>query len=193
MSDDFFGTPDTAGIPMDGPQDMDALFERQVSMDDVRRVEADSLRPVGTYITQGLAMQHEVEGELGYNGEPNPRKGRSVFRFYGPATLTVADEKQSLALKAPIGQEIKGYFTMRISPDRFNWDDGSPDTQTKLWAQAVKACSVAYGESPKSVRQVVEYVRDYPVRLRVIQKNTKEDSTGAPRNDVVALSPVKEG
>lgn len=186
---DFFG--DT---PADPSMDltMDDLFMVQaVKHDEVRQTEADSLRPVGTYTTTRLTMVHDVEGPVDYHGNPNPRKGRSVFRFYGAAVLT-ADEKTAPALKVAVGTELKGFFTFRISPDRFNWDDGSPDTQTKLWAMAVKAYSAAFQQKPSTVRQVVEYLRDYPIRLRVIQKNTKEDAKGEPRNDVVAISAVRE-
>ena len=169
---------------------MDDLYEQQINYDDVRRTEADALRPVGTYTTGQLSMVKEVEGELDYSGNPNPRKGREVLRYFGPATL-VADEKTAPTLNVAVGTEIKGFFTFRMSSQRYNWDDGSPDTQSKLWTQAVKAYSVAYGEKATSVGQVADFVRDTPVRIRVIQKNTKEDSKGEPRNDVVAVSAVK--
>ena len=169
----------------------DDLYEQQINYDDVRRTEADALRPVGTYTTTGqLSMVKEVEGELDYSGNPNPRKGREVLRYFGPATL-VADEKTAPTLNVAVGTEIKGFFTFRMSSQRYNWNDGSPDTQSKLWAQAVKAYSVAYGEKASSVGQVADFVRDVPVRIRVIQKNIKEDSKGEPRNDVVAISAVK--
>ena len=169
---------------------MDDLFEQQIDHEDVRRTEADALRPVGTYTTGKLMMVREVEGELDYNGNPNPRKGRTVFRYFGPASLVVT-EKTAPTLNVVVGTEIKGFFTLRVSPERYNWDDGSPDTQSKLWVQAVKAYSVAYGERATSVGQVVEFLREGPVRIRVIQKNIKEDSKGEPRNDVVAVSAVK--
>ena len=190
--DDNAQTPGVAGGSVDALPNMDALFDQQVSDEDMRRIDADSLRPVGTYVTEKLTMVFETEGPLDYAGNPNPRKGRSVFRFFGPATMVVG-EREAAALKATVGTKITGYFTVRISPDRYNWDDGSPDTQTKLWGMAVKAYKLAAGKATCSVREVVEYVRDYPVRLRVIQKNVKEDSTGQPRNDVVAISAVREG
>ena len=177
---------DTGAMP-----DMDVMFGRHLDMDDVRRTQADSLKPVGTYITSTLTLAPEVEGPLDYNGNPNPRKGRVVFRYYGPAVLT-ATEKTAPALKVAVGTEIKGYFTFRISPDRFNWEDGSPDTQSKLWSQAVKAYQAAYKSDPTNHGQVAHFLRDYPVRLRVIQKNTKEDAKGEPRNDIVAISAVSE-
>ena len=171
--------------------DMDSLFTQQVDQDQVRKIEADSLKPVGTYTTAGLTMVAEREGPLDYQGNPNPRKGRPVFRYFG-AGVMVVDEKTAAATKAAVGTEVKGFFTVRISPERHSWDDGSPDTQSRLWVQAVKAYQVATKDTTPSVGQVVEFLRDYPVRLRVIQKNTGEDAKGQPRNDVVAISAVKE-
>ena len=193
MTNDFFDNPPDShqSSPAGTMPDMDAMFERVVDQDVVRKIEADSLRPVGTYTTETLTLNVDIEGELDYNGNPNPRKGRTVFRYNGKATMIV-DEKNAPSLELPPGTLVSGYFTVRMSPDRYNWDDGSPDTQSKLWANAVKAYKLAVGHATPSVRQVVDYVRDYPVRLRVIQKNTKEDAKGEPRNDVVAISAVRE-
>lgn len=191
MSNEFFEVPTETPVSHQGIPDMDALFEKSIDMDSVRQTEADALKPVGTYTTTSLTLEAEMEGPLDYNGNPNPRKGRTVFRYYGPAVMVVT-EKMAPALKAVVGTEIKGYFTFRMSPDRFSWDNGSPDTQSRLWTQAVKAYKAAYQSDPSTDGQVARFIRDYPVRLRVIQKNTKEDSKGEPRNDIVAISAVCE-
>ena len=57
MSEDFFSgeqptlTPGDVGTVPAADLSMDALFEKAVDMDDVRKTEADALRPVGTYLT----------------------------------------------------------------------------------------------------------------------------------------------
>ena len=65
-----------------------------------------------------------------------------------------------------------------------------------MWMQAVTAYKVAYGQEPGSKGDVLAYLRDYPIRLRVGQYNVPKEGgpepTGEPGNTIYAISAVRE-
>ena len=180
--------------------DMDALFEQAVNMDDVRRTQEDALRPPGSYITVPvLSVQASkvVEG---------PNAGRLLFRFFGPAVLTVT-EKNAKALKLDVGAEVRGQFGFAVSPERANKIKDNvrtdePDNASKLWAQMVEAYKHVYQAKPGTFGDVLRYVQNYPGVIRVIQVGVQRvdkdgnpdgpEPTGEPGNIVMAFSPVRE-
>ena len=126
--------------------------------------------------------------------------GRLVFRFFGPAVMTIT-EKNAKALKLAPGVEVYGQFGFGISPERRNAvkdgvDQGTPDGASQRWAQAVKAYEVAYKAKPATVGDVVRYLQNYPINIRVIQIGVPTDRNpepdGEPGNIVMALSVVRE-
>lgn len=202
MSNDFFDAPaGTTGGQVEGAAsfdeipDMDALFEKHVDFDDVRKTQSDSLKPVGSYHTVPVLNVQANRVKEGANA------GRLMIRFFGPATLLVT-EKNAKAAGLPVGTEIKAQFGFGISPERANkvqrdgTPTGEPDHSSKLWAQAVSAYEVAYKQKAATIGDVVRYVQNYPVVIRVIQvgvasaKNPEPD--GEPGNIVMGISPVRE-
>jgi hypothetical protein len=152
--------------------------EVEVTMDDLYAAEIDSesqtkerlelLLPVGTYITTP-PFSFKLDTD---------KNGRKQARFFGEIVLG----------------DIKGKIGMRISWVRVNKkvfeggvevDTGKPDNAYKLYLQASKAFAAAYGAEPKNAADVVTYLRDYPVRLRVISLPDGDS------NMVVAISPVR--
>lgn len=178
-----------------GPMpDMDSLFEQAVNMDDVRQTQADALKPTGSYLT---VPQLSVQASRVQDG---PNAGRLMFRFFGPAVLTVT-ERNTKALGVPAGTEIRGQFGFGISPERANKiRDGQatadPDNSSKLWAMAVRAYEQAARSKPQTFGDVVRYIQSYPTVIRVIQvgvpteRNPEPD--GEPGNVIMAINPVRD-
>lgn len=181
--------------------DMDSLFEQAVNQDEVRQTQSDALKPAGSYVTTPrLNLQAGRQKVSEFTALPGGGDTRLTFRFFGPAALTVT-EKNSAALRLPVGSVVKGQFGFAMSPERGNkvkngQDSGEPDGQSQMWAQAVKAYEIAHKQKPRTWGDVVRYVENYPVVLRVIQMNVPSERNpepdGEPRNLVMALSPVRE-
>ena len=202
-NEDFFGTNVNTGVTAGEMPDMDALFEQAVNQEEVRQVQSDALKPQGSYITEPILSLSATRAEVGENSilaKPSADGKRLVFRFFGPASLTVT-EKNTGSLKLPVGSIVRGQFGFGISPDRANSvkngvDSGAPDGNSQRWAQAVKAYEQAYKSKPQTTGDVVRYLQGYPVVIRVIQIGVPSDRnpepTGEPGNIVMALSAVRE-
>ena len=203
MGDEFFESPGTgpgnasgdtspAGLP-----DMDELFQQAVNQDDVRQTQADALKPTGSYITQPVLNLQASRVEM-TRGSVSPLglKDRLMFRFFGSAEMTVT-EKNTKAAGLPVGSIVKGQFGFGISPERANKiaGTGGPDGASQRWAQAVKAYEYAYKAKPATMGDVVRYLQNYPVVIRVIQGGIPSEAypepDGEPGNVVMALSPVR--
>ena len=164
------------GAAFEGP-DIENLWEDQVNDQEVKQMESELLLPVGTYVT--------VPGSFGRKDFIDEENGnRRVASFFGKIVMTDPETNKEV-----VG--AKGY---RISPDRRNkiteedgvkTDTGKPDFKSNLYVQAVKAYTVAYGEAPKKVVDVLTYLTEFPHRVRVIK--TKDNS-----NLIVAISAVVE-
>ena len=168
---------------------VDDLFKQFVSEEEVKQTEKDSILPVGTYTTIP-----EFKVTLG------EKDGRKFARLFG--RISKVDEKD---------EEIKGAIGYPLSWQRRNKlekikdeatgvvietkDTGKPDYLSKMFTQAVKAYTVAFGEAPTEVDdqgvvnvnigKVITYLRDYPHKIRVIQTQNNE-------NMVVSITAVVE-
>ena len=177
--------------PVEGILNMDALFEGAVNMNEVRQTQSDVLKPAGSYVTvPALSVQKKIP-------EDGPNPGRPMIRFYGPATMTVV-ERTAKRTGLPVGTVVKGAFGFGMSPVRANKvKDGvrgaEPDLATTIWAESVTAFKAAYHREPALVSEVVEYVANYPVNIRVIKlEPTDERPDIEPGNLVMGLSAVRE-
>lgn len=182
---------------------LDDLFQEEVDHAEAEEVLRRGLLPNGTYVTAP-----EKFGPMNVNIERVEEKDdagtvyghRTVITLTGRgvATVRLKDEKTgAVTLK-----EIEGGLRVQVSPDvrrARDFETGEEldkdDSKSKLWAQAVKAFEMDLGEKPKTKGAVVEYLRDCPVRFRMIQvgvatkRNPNPD--GEPRNLVIAISPLK--
>lgn len=170
---------------------MDELFEQAVDMEVVTRTQADALRPSGAYVTiPNLTVQAARQ----------EKTGRLTFRFFGPAEMTVTD-KSGPKLKLLPGTVVRGQFGFTTSPERANKVKAGvvteePDNASKLWAMGVRAFERAYQGKPRTFGDVVRYIQEFPVVLRVIQVGVPTESNpepdGEPGNIVMGISPVRE-
>lgn len=172
MSDEF-----EAEAQGEGPS-LDELFDQQIKMDEVKQAEKDLLLPAATYTTvPAMTVKKGVSEET----------NRPYVRFFGPIVATLESGEE---IKANIGFAFSHVRKNRTDAD--GNDTGKPDNMTKLYTQAIAAYKKAYGEAPVTVNDVINYVRDYPVRVRVIQvgvpTRNNPDPTGEAGNMVVAIS-----
>lgn len=183
MSENEVITPgDVEGQPLspksfEGP-DLENLWEGQVNDQEVKQMESELLLPVGTYTTvPGNFKRRDYPADA----EHDNRRSASFF-----GRIVKTDET---------GKETVGALGYSLSPDRRNKfietesgakeDTGKPDFKSSLYVQAVKAYTVAYGEAPQKEINVLNYLVEFPHRVRVIK--TKDN-----RNLIVSISAVVE-
>ena len=95
---------------------------------------------------------------------------------------------------AKVQEEIsgkKGGIGFTLSPDKVVDESGRPDSASAKWVSAKKAFTVANGREPQTILEVAEYIRDYPVRLRITRLEGNERFPD-PGNFVQSLSPVRD-
>ena len=164
--------------------DIDTMFADEViNADQINQTIRDSGAPAGTY-------QSDPD-EYPLNAYPKERELKDVEG-------AVIGERRSI--------DIVGLFTMKdtktrirftISPDYgkrkvYQGDEWTgeyldkPDSQSKLYAQAVKAYEATVKEMPKGVPQLVEFLVSTPIRVR-----TMVGRDGEPV--VLAISPAGRG
>jgi hypothetical protein len=177
---------------------MDQMWEGGIDNDELKRGAADLLLPVATYHTVPAIT-------LTFNDQVGKFDGRpvgSVARYFGQI-IRLATEKDVAAGKAvKEGEQIgQGFIGFGVSPlrvnakDRDGKDTGRPDRTYRLWMNAVTAYKLAYGADPQSKGDVLNFIRDYPVRVRVGQYNVPTENNpepdGDPGNNVLAISAIK--
>lgn len=182
---------------------MDDLWSQSIDTDEITRAQADLLLPVGTYTTVApLTMSFNEEADdkrLNSSG----RGPGQIARFYGLVQLK-ATEKDVLAGKAPEVDAVlaQGMIGFGVSPRRVNAKDqqgkdlGKPDKAYRLWINAVAAYKMASGDMAPSNRAVLDFLRDYAVRLRIGQYNVPTEKNpepeGEPGNTIYAISAVRD-
>lgn len=151
--------PDDAhAAPMDGEQ-----WNESVDHEGVDRTRKDSQLPGGGYNTvPQLSLTRKKYDD-----------GRRVASFFGP--VIGVDSKNEGA---------EGRVRFAISPDRRDKEDGSPDLKSRLYAQAVTTYERVTGSPAVLVEDVLRFLQDNPVRLRLMQ--------GDEDNVVLNIGPVRE-
>ena len=159
---------------------MDELLQRAYTQEQAeqdKETQNELLLSEGTYRTiPEVALTSRVSDRVMVT-ENGKERGRIEFRFFAQV------QHEQTTDKGGIG------FT--LSPDRVVNDRGRPDSASSKWAAAVAAFRVANGRDPERLLEVAEYIRDYPVRLR-IRRLEGNERFPEPSNFVVALSPVRE-
>jgi hypothetical protein len=177
---------------------MDEMWEGGIDQDELKRGAADLLLPVATYTTVPALT-------LTFNEEPGKFDGRpagSVARYFGQIERHANEKDVEKGLATKEGEIIgRGAIGFGISPlrvnskDRDGKDTGRPDRAFRLWMNAVAAYKIAYGAEPQAKSDVLNFVRDYPVRIRVGQYGVPTENNPEPDidpgNNVLAISAVK--
>lgn len=164
----FTGSPSTSEAP---PPEftMDDLNEERVDQEKLKAAERDLALPVGTYTT---VPPFNPTTEL-------DKEGRKQVAFWGEV-VTVEEGS---------GREIRGKTGFRLSWVRVNKvdenkiDTGKPDHKHKLYIQAHRTFCEASGNEAGTPAEVVDFLKNYQVRLRLIR-------TDDAKNIVVAITPV---
>jgi hypothetical protein len=168
------------------PVDLESLFQDEVvNSEQVNQTIKDSSAPAGTYQSDPevypLSVFPEVQEEKDVNG--NVIGQRKCVTIMGLFTGTFE------------GKEVCTRIRFRLSPDyrqaKIYVDDqwtgefrDKPDSQSKLYAQSVKVYEAKMKEIPKTVLEVIEFLRENPFRVRTMQGRGGEPV-------VLAISPVR--
>ena len=143
-----------------------------------RETQEELLLPEGNYRTlPALSLTARVSDRAMVTDRDGKERGRIQYRFFAQ----VQNETDG----------AKGGLGFTISPDRVRGQSGRPDGQSTLWTQAVNAFTHANGRQPSTNMEVAEYIRDYPVRLR-IGKLAGNERFPDPANFVRSLSAVRD-
>ena len=167
---------------------MDSLFENEViNADQVNQTIRDSGAPAGTYQSnpEEYPLQaypkvrelKDVEGQVIGSRKSIDIVGLFMGRFDGKeerARVRFTISSQPAKKKVYVNDAWTGEYLDK------------PDSQSKLYAQAVKAYESSAKEMPKNVLALVEWLRENPFRVR-----TMIGRDGDPV--VLAISPAGRG
>lgn len=173
---------------------LDEAFNEQVDTAAVAKREEEALLPEATYATvpalrcTAQRVKHSAFGDPAAGG-----KGRRIVRYFG-------EVKAQVKKQTPEGEvvtEVKGFLGFDISPDAAvvsetnqqgqpNRNAGKPDGLTKRWDMAVRAYQTASGAKPQTEAEVITFIRDYSVNIR-LGRFAPEDGS-EPKNIVYAIT-----
>lgn len=128
---------------------MDELLDREITKEqreEGRKAAEDLLLATGNYVTRP-ALTLTVQ-----QSEREETRGRTEYRYFAQVESETGE---------------RGGIGFTLSPERRDTPTGKPDQRYQLWLQADKAFTLANGREATSQREIVEYVRDYPLTLRI--------------------------
>jgi len=135
---------------------LDDLFQSTIDEEETKAAERELLLPVGTYTT--VPPFSPTVGK--------DKTGRPQVRLWGTVQLG----------------DVTGKIGFRLSWVRRNAVDfetgaetDKPDRSYKNYIMAAKAFRAAYGQDPSNVGELITYLRDFPIRLRIIQTSDGEN------------------
>lgn len=159
---------------------MDELLTRAYDAEQAQAdkdTQTDLLLETGTYRTLPALTLTPRQSDKVKVMDRGVERGRLEFRYFAQV-----QHEQTQA---------KGGIGFTISPDKVANRNGRPDSTSQKWTQAVSAYRVAFGRDPGTLMDVAEYVRDYPVRLRITRLEGN-DQYPDPSNFVQTISPVRD-
>ena len=170
------------------PPDMETLFQDEViNAEQVNQTIRDSGAPAGTYQSQ--------PEEYPLNAYPKVRELKDVEGALIGTRRSI--DVVGLFVGRFEGEDVKTRIRFTISPDAgkrkvYEGDQWTgdyldkPDSQSKLYAQAVKAYESSVKEMPKNVIALVEWMKESTFKVR-----TMVGRDGEPV--VLAISPAGRG
>ena len=170
------------------PPDMETLFQDEViNAEQVNQTIRDSGAPAGTYQSQ--------PEEYPLNAYPKVRELKDVEGAVIGTRRSI--DVVGLFVGRFEGEDVKTRIRFTISPDAgkrkvYEGDQWTgdyldkPDSQSKLYAQAVKAYESSVKEMPKNVIALVEWMKESTFKVR-----TMVGRDGEPV--VLAISPAGRG
>ena len=161
---------------------MDELLNRDYDATQAQAdkdTQTDLLLETGTYRTlPALTLTPRVSDRVKVmDAKTGKERGRLEYRYFAQV------QAETTGAKGGIG------FT--ISPDKVLNRNSRPDSSSQKWTQTVSAFKVAFGREPGTFAEISEYLRDYPVRLRITRLEGNEQFPD-PSNFVQTISPVRD-
>lgn len=166
--------------------DLESLFRDEVvNSEAVDKAIRESGAPAGTYTTNPdeypLNVFVEEREEKDADGAVTGKRRQITLTGLVFATIAGRDEKARVRIRiSPDVRQAKVYEGDQWTGEYLN----KPDSQTKLYAQAVKVYQATVKETPKTVVALVEWLKENPFRVR-----TMVGRDGEPV--VLAISPLR--
>ena len=173
---------------------MDELHEQNLEhAHETQAVLAGDLPPTGTYTSNP-----DEFGPLSITPVQNNEDPRQLFFMTGRGRAVIKGAEVTTRLQFRVSPEYRkkqlrdgdGELTGEASETQY-------DIASRLWAQAESAFKVTFGETPKKVGQVLDYLSGYPVKYRLIQvgipTKSRPEPNGEPGTLIIAISPTKRG
>lgn len=164
---------DLAATPVEVPEEltMDSLFEEAVKEAELEQAEKDLLLPKGSYFT----VPGEFIGKLKLD-----KNGRKIISFWG-SVVGGTDEKP---ITGKIGIGFSHIRKNKVDKDSGE-DTGIPDFLYGQYLKVVRAFKDAHeGQSPSNVKEIADYLTEYPVRLTIVQTKNFD-------NMVIGINAIK--
>ena len=165
--DDVFDAIETAGAV-----DTDDVWDAETDHAEEERIAKRAMPPAGYYEVAKLEGGEIKEREVEYyeeadNGFRLVKKIRKRVNFYG------------MGQKEHDGRVVSTRLRFSICPTPGygkDYQTGEPSAQKlsndfKLYKACAKAYEQVMGEKHKSPRQIINYLLQYPVKIRVMQGN----------------------
>ena len=143
-------------------------MEIQTDQEALKKAEHDLLLPEGTYTT---TPPFTVDLK-------RDKRGRPYAKFWGEVTMGDVRGKTGFSISW-----VRKNKSIWVDGQDTGEDSGKPDMLHKNFILASKAFKKAYEFEADSPAKVVEFLRDFQYRLRIIQTQSAE-------NMVVAITPV---
>jgi hypothetical protein len=177
--------------------DRDALIEQYLNAPDdpeaATKAEQDLLPPRGWWRTvPPLTVTSQIR-------EEEPNKGRFFVRYFGELRRTITRLNGE-----GVREEVQiwtrqgfGMSPVRVNRrDRSGNDLGTPDAQHALYLSARRAYRDAYGNDPEAIKDVVEFIANYPVEVNLIHVGVPTEANPAPDREpsawIAQLRSVRE-
>lgn len=159
-------------MPEDFARSVDDLFgDELIDQESVQRVRVSDQPPAGTYLTD--PVEYAVSVQMRVMTPKNGGPSRQLVGFRGRGEAKVGDRVYVHRLEFDLSPDERfalEYQNGEPTGERLDGEDGRPtkyDLATRLWKDAVEAYRATYREAPKTKGQVVEYLKEKPIRVRV--------------------------
>lgn len=179
---------------MNDDVNMDELHDRNLEhAHETQQVLQGELPPSASYTSNP-----EEFGPMSITPVQNDGDTRHLFFVTGRGRAIIKGTEVTTRLQFRMSPEYRK-AQLRDSDGELTGEESETkyDLASRLWAQAEAAYKATFGEQPKKVGHVLDYLRDYPVKYRLIQvgvpTKNRPEPTGEPGTIVINISPTKRG
>lgn len=159
-------------MPDDFARSVDDLFgDELIDQESLTRVRASDQPPAGTYVTD--PQEHPVSVTSRILTPKDGRPMRQLVGFRGRAEARVGDKTYTHLVAFDLSPDERfalEYVNGEATGEQLDGEDGrivKYDLSTRLWKDACVAYRDTYREAPKTKGQVIEYLSEKSIRIRM--------------------------